>query len=89
MIDLSPSNELVKQRGRSLETKVRRLVALVAALGELACLLPSCPETEAVQSIADILADEAPSAAADVQWLMDSLSARTAQLDAILLKSVA
>lgn len=89
MVDLSPSNELVRERLEAVEARVRRLVALVAALDELACLLPNSVEAESVQSVVDILVQDMPGTASDAAWLLQAIKSRTVQIDAILLKSVA
>lgn len=89
MVDLSPTNDAVKTRADGLEVRLKRIVALAAALTELACFLPQCTESDTVQSVVAMMEEAAPAALQDVEWLIKSFSDRSSQLDAILLKSVA
>lgn len=90
MSELVPSNDAVKRRAEALEVRLRRVVALVAAVSGLCSLLPAAvPEVPDVQALVGILEDAAPEVLADVQWLIQSFQQRSLQLDAILLKSVA
>jgi len=90
MSELAPSNAAVTQRAAALETRLRRVVALVAAVSSMCSLLPAAiPEVPDVQALVAILEETAPAALSDCEWLIESFEQRAAQIDAILLKSVA
>lgn len=90
MSELAPSNDAVKRRADALEMRLRRVVALVAALSGFCSLLPaSIPEVNDIQALVGILEEAAPGALEDTQWLIQSFQQRALQLDAILFKSVA
>lgn len=90
MSELAPSDDAVARRAETLEMRLRRMVALVAAVSGLCSLLPaSIPEVCDVQALVGILQEVAPGALEDTQWLIESFQQRSAQLSNIILKSVA
>ena len=90
MLELAPSNAAVKQRAETLETRLRRIVALAAAVSGLCSLLPAAiPEVTDVQALVSILQETAPAAVADVEWLIQSFGQRSDQIEHLLLNPAA